>query len=128
MNRITNRKINTLRREYEDACNAYIEVFVQKQGYEFSGWVGVGEIAGFIEQYFFNLEDIIYDIENKCAKGLIFEHQDYVLENQDKEHHINYKSYAMGARYDMIENKDSGSDVTFAERLKGFYKRLNIKL
>ena len=86
---------NKLQKDYEAACNAYIKAFEKKQGYKFDGWVAddVGGIAGFIEQYYFNIHDIVWDINSKCKKGLIFEWQDETLE-----HNINYYSYSKGLR------------------------------
>lgn len=77
-------KLDRLKQNYELACDAYITAFVYKHGYEFTGWVAdqVGGIAEFIEQYFFNMEDIRYDIDNKLPKDKIFEWQDYGIEQQ----------------------------------------------
>jgi hypothetical protein len=91
-------KLEKLNNEFENCCNQYIDLFVKKQGYEFDGWIcdEPGGIAVFIGQYFFNLEDIKYDLDHKCKKWLIFQHQDDVLDGTSAK--INYKSYAMGLR------------------------------
>lgn len=71
--------------EFEVVCNKYINVFSKKHDIEFTGWVAdeIGEIAVFIEQYFFNFKDIRYDIDNNCPKGAIFEWQEFCVENED---------------------------------------------
>ena len=99
----------TLKKQYEIAVNAYIEKFVKKHGYKFTYWVSdeVGETACFIEQYFFNFTDIKYDIDNKVEKGLIFSHQDDSVNHYfkvDKDEIINFRSYAMGLRYEHLKN------------------------
>jgi hypothetical protein len=86
-------KLKKLKEEYENVCNSYIKHFSKKQGYEFDYWIGdeVGGIASFIEMYYFHLSDIIYDLENKCAKGMIFQWQEYNTELPFE--NINYKNY-----------------------------------
>lgn len=95
------KKIKTL---YEIACNEYIEKFVKKQGYEFDGWVAeeVGGLASFIEQYYFSLSDIIYDLETNQKKGEIMRWQEYGIERnyEDKDYSVNYKTYCKGFRYE----------------------------
>ena len=98
----------TLKEQHEQAVNRYIEKFVKKHGYEFTDWVAneVGGIAVFIEQYYFNFTDIKYDIDNKVKKGLIFQHQDDSVEHHltvNQVETINFKSYAMGLRYEYLK-------------------------
>ena len=98
----------TIKKQYEIAVNAYIERFVKKHGYEFTYWVSdeVGGTACFIEQYYFNFTDIKYDIDNKVEKGLIFRHQDDSVNHYfkvDKDEIINFRSYAMGLRYEHLK-------------------------
>lgn len=97
-----------IKEQYEIAVNRYIEKFVKKHGYEFTDWVSdeVGGVAVFIEQYFFSFTDIKYDIDNKVKKGLIFRHQDDSVEHHftvNKEDTINFRSYAMGLRYEHLK-------------------------
>ncbi len=91
-------EIKNLKAKYELICNRYITIFCKKQGYEFSGWIAddIGGVAGFIEQYFFCFNDIFFDVNNNCKKGLIFEWQDYCLGLNGTS--INYYSYSKGAR------------------------------
>lgn len=85
---------------YKGICNDLVKLFAEKQDLEFYGWAGgtVGEVAGFAD-YFFNLSDIIYDLETNQKKGLIMEWNDYYMEaHYDKKDHVNYKSYSKGLR------------------------------
>lgn len=98
-----------LQKKYNLICEEYIAKFVKNQGYEFSYWTAneVGSIACFIDQYFFNFDDIRFDIDNKCPKGLIFKWQDDGLEFHQETgdtSRINYKSYNMGLRYEHLNN------------------------
>lgn len=97
-------KIKDLKYCYELICAEYIKKFVKKNGISFDGWVGnhVGGIAEFINQYFYSLDDIIYDINNKLPKDMIMEWQDHNLEH---ECNINYRSYSKGLRAKDLNNK-----------------------
>lgn len=92
--------------EYEKNCNAIVEIFAKKQDLEFDYWIGdeVGSIAVFNDHcYFFNLSDIIIDLETDQPKSLIMKWNDDGLEfneliDYSKRKYINYKSYIMGLR------------------------------
>lgn len=96
--------LQQLKKQYEFVCNEYVKKFCNKQGIEFDGWIGdeVGGIASFAYQYFFNLSDIILDLNTKQPKGNILDWQsegvDFNMFNE-KQQHINYKSYTIGVRY-----------------------------
>ena len=92
-----------LKKRYESACNAYIHIFCKKQDIEFDFWVAdeVGGIACFISQYFFNLSDIILDIETEQPRGSILDWQNTEVDRHfagEEKPYINYKSYTMGLR------------------------------
>lgn len=99
-------KKKTLRmKAYEAACMDYIDAFCKKQNLEFDGWVGdeIGQVAGFSSQYYFNLSDIIYDIDTEQLKGNILSWQDESINfnsQLSKPKIINYKSYCIGLRYE----------------------------
>ena len=101
------KKISELEKTFIKITEMYISKFEKKHGYEFSSWVSdeVGGICCFIEQYFFNFDDIRYDIDNNVKKGLIFKWQDDGVENEAKDN-INFKSYVMGARFPIIKDKE----------------------
>ena len=99
--------IKKLKAKYEATCNKWVNLFCEKQDLEFSYWVAdeIGGIACFIDEYFFNLSDIILDMNSNQPKGLILDWQnDGVDFNMFKEtpKYINYKSYTMGLRYDQL--------------------------
>ena len=105
-------KIEELKKEYEKLCNEYVKKFVKKHGYEFDYWIAddVGGIASFIEQYYFNLSDIRYDLENKILKGEIFKWQDENVEVQDGRF-INFNSYCMGLRVKQISKNINEEEI-----------------
>ncbi len=84
-------KINTA---YAKCCNDYIKLFCEKQGIEFDFWIAdkVGEIASFIQQYYFTLSDIIFDLNTDQPKGLILEYQDYNV-SVTSEFAVNYQTF-----------------------------------
>lgn len=96
-------RIASLKKVFEFVAEQYIEAFVNKQGYEFDGWVSddVGGVAVFIEQYYFSFDDIRMDIDREAKKGLIFQWQDEGIENPKLK--INYDSYIMGLRYEDLK-------------------------
>ena len=93
--------MTALKKKYEKVVEQYIKKFTNKHGYEFSYWCGpeVGGIACFTDQYFFNLEDIMYDVNNEVKKGMIFQWQDDQVKYDGEYKSINFKSYVMGMRY-----------------------------
>ena len=101
--------MKNLKEQYEFCCNEYVRLFSEKQDISFDYWIAdeVGGIAVFIDQYFFNLSDIILDIETGQPKGLILKFQDdsvdYTCENKNNKP-INYKAYTMGLRYEHLQN------------------------
>ena len=101
------KKLSELNKQWDFVCNEWVRKFCNKQSISFDGWLGneVGGIASFACQYYFNLSDIILDINTKQPKGLILNWQnDGVDFNMFNEHpqHINYKSYTMGLRYEQL--------------------------
>lgn len=101
-------KLKELNRQYEFVCNEWVQKFINKQQIEFDGWVGneVGGMASFACQYFFNLSDIILDLNTKQTKGNILNWQSEGVDFSmlsDKDHYINYKSYTMGLRYEHLK-------------------------
>jgi hypothetical protein len=101
-------KLQELKKQYEFACNEYVQKFANKQQIEFDGWVGgeIGGLAIFSHDYFFNISEIILDINSKQPKGLILQWQNDGVEYNfptDKKKNINYKSYTMGLRYEQLK-------------------------
>ena len=90
-------KLNELKKQYEFVCNEYVTKFCNKQEMDFEGWVGdtIGGIA-YCNDFYFNFQDIVWDINSKQPKGAIV---DWYYENLEKpEKSINYFSYTKGLR------------------------------
>ena len=100
-NRMRTSKIKNLNKSYKDICSKYIIAFCEKQEMEFYGWVGdeVGGVA-LCSDFFFNFQDIVWDINSKQLKGLIIDWYYECLEMPEKS--INYYSYTKGLRVSQI--------------------------
>ena len=88
---------------YEYAARNLIKEFCQKQDlqFEFDNYdVGGGIIC--LSDYFFNIEDIYFDMKHNKPKGKILQWYDYVLMHNAN---INYRSYCMGMREE-LKKKD----------------------
>ena len=74
-------KIERLNQRLETVCDEYIELFCQKQGLSFEGWVGdaVGGEAQFDTAYFFKFTDIVLDLSCGKPKGLILKWYNYFI-------------------------------------------------
>ena len=90
-------KISELKQQYELVCNAYVTKFCDKQEIEFEGWVA--DIPGgcaCCNGFFFNFQDIVWDINSRQPKGAIVSWYYENLEIPEKS--INYYSYTKGLR------------------------------
>ena len=89
---------------FEYATRNLIKEFCRKQDlqFEFENYdVGMGIIC--LSDYFFNIEDIYYDMKHNKPKGKILQWYDYVLTHNAN---INYNSYCMGFREELkTQNK-----------------------
>ena len=95
----------TLKERYEAICEEYRELFEEKQGFSYSDWVAdeIGGVLSCNDEYFYNINDIRYDIDNDVEVGLILQAQNDFLEAYEKNKdvkHINYKNYVKGLRYE----------------------------
>lgn len=105
----TTKKISELDANYSKCCDQYIKFFCDKQDISYTSfnWIHVNEMAMFIDQYFFNMQEIIYDVNTNQPQHQILEWQDHIVEytmyNKDLPK-INYSSYCMGERYDLLKN------------------------
>lgn len=88
--------LKKLKRQYEDACNEYLEVFCEKQGMQNFGWVGndVGSSA-VCSDFNFSMHEIKLDIDTRQQVGTIIKWYD---DNMISSNHINYDSYIKGLR------------------------------
>jgi hypothetical protein len=94
---MTEKEIKKLKKQYDNICNTYVKIFCEKQDMDFEGWVGndVGSIAC-CNDFFFDLHDIILDIDTNQEEGYIINWYYDNLEIEDK--NINYYSYIKGLR------------------------------
>ena len=92
-------KLNQLKKQYEMVVSEYVKKFCNKQELEFEYWVGndIGGIACFGDIFFYNFQDIVWDINSKQPKGLIIKWLYDCCENTEKS--INYFSYSKGLRF-----------------------------
>jgi hypothetical protein len=81
-----------LKKNYENACNAYLKEFCKKQYLSNEGWVNneVGGIA-LCGDFFFNFLDIVWDINTNQPKRRIIKWYDLCMDNVVKS--INYSTY-----------------------------------
>ena len=89
--------LKKLQKDYYNICNEYIDAFIKKQSMSFNGWVGntIGGIA-YCNDFYFNFQDIVWDINSKQPKGAIV---DWYYENLEvAEKSINYYSYTKELR------------------------------
>lgn len=97
--------IKELKNTYESVCNEYVHHFCDKQEITFDGWVG-DEIGGIAvcSDFYFNLHDIILDINLNQPKGQIINwYYDNLNEHMNEnEKYINYNSYIKGLRVSAI--------------------------
>lgn len=94
-----------MKKQLENAITNYVNAFEKKHEVEFLFFVNDDVIGvAFISDSFFNVSDIIYDIDNDCPKDLIWEWYDKTMEmGIEEKPTINYQSYAKGLRYDKLK-------------------------
>lgn len=92
--------MDNLKKEYEVICEKYIDVFAEKQSMDKDGWVDyVGGIYEFNRTYFFNFDEIRWDIDTNQPPLFI---TDWFFETiyEKEENRISYISYIKGLRYE----------------------------
>lgn len=100
-----------LKKEYFNICAKIIENFEKKQNITFDGWVGdtVGSIADFYEGFYFNFDDIIYDLFNDIKPSTIIDWYEESFLNQSI--NINYYSYCNGVTFNDIKKINNYDDI-----------------
>lgn len=85
-----------LRKCLDQIIDLYVAEFEEKHETYLEYWVADDKtgIASFGDN-FFNLSDIVHDIDNNCKPRAIFDWQNYQIESGSK---VNFESYLMGAR------------------------------
>lgn len=94
--------MNQLRKCLDGVIDLYISEFEEKHDCCLEFWVADDKtgIACFGD-HFFNLGDIVYDIDNDCPAGAIFKWLNHEVEKamgNENCNKVNFKSYLMGAR------------------------------
>lgn len=105
---------NHLRKELEEILKSYIRKFEDKHEIEMQYAVddNITGVLDFGDIYFFDITDVIYDIDHDLPKGLILQWaEDSVDDSKNPTRQtINLHSYAKGLRYeDLKENKRCNS-------------------
>lgn len=93
--------VQSLKRNYENACNAYLEQWCKKHEFDYkeAEWVG-GEVGGVVcvADYYVSLTDIMTDIEKDAPRGEYWKYYDYSLRCAWLEvYHPNYDNWLRGA-------------------------------
>lgn len=85
--------MKNIKQQYEKVCKEYVEEFCKKQDLEFDYFVCdlVGDVSSYSSTYFFNFQDIVWDINSNQKKGRIIDWYWESLENT--ENAINYYSW-----------------------------------
>lgn len=107
-------KERQLREELEEILKSYIRKFEAKHDVEMQYAVDddITGVLDFGDIYFFNVTDVIYDIDHDLPKGLILQWaEDSVDDSKNPTRQtINLQSYAKGLRFeDLEENKRCNS-------------------
>jgi len=95
----------TLQEQYESIIDNYVEVFEKKHCLTLEYWVRDDKtgVACFGDIYYFNLSDIIYDINNNLPKDFICQWlEDYVEYYDRKQRNISLDAYFKGMRYELL--------------------------
>ena len=81
-----------MEKQLEKVLKQYIKEFENKQDltFEFAVDDNLMEVISFGSVYFFNMSDIIYDVDNAIKENIIIEWLEYTLQEKD---YINYRTY-----------------------------------
>ena len=81
-----------MKKQLEKVLKQYIKEFENKQDLTFVFAVddNLMEVISFGSVYFFNMSDIIYDVDNAIKENIIIEWLEYTLQEKD---YINYRTY-----------------------------------
>ena len=88
-----------LKNKYNKIVEQCLIAFVKKQDLDIENcyWVAdrVGEILSVNEQYYFNFNDIRFDVDNDIEAGAILKWQNESLDNyfKKKKYKVNYENY-----------------------------------
>lgn len=87
--------------ELKEVRKKIIEAFAEKQGLEIDiEDIGVFEHYTWFGIFLFSFDDILYDLNTNQEPKFIFQWLSDCINNHKKA--INYKSYCIGLRFDMV--------------------------
>jgi hypothetical protein len=108
--------LTTLNLQYERICIGYIDEFIKKQkiNFDYNMAQESGNVVKYFEHYYFNIRDIVYDLSNKCSKGLIYRWEAY---NKKNDCQWSYEQYFKGLRkrHKQIESVEIPCQVTLTQ-------------
>lgn len=120
-----NKTAETLIEKYENACNEILKAFAKKQGLDNYGWIAeeIGGTVCFGDDYFFNMDEIVFDVRTNQPKELIKQWQNDSWEfNKGKDNKdwqtINYQSYAKGLRFDQLKESNKEKPISPIDVIK----------
>ena len=93
----------SLKQQFEEVCNAYLDAFVKRHDLVSADWVGPGvcEIVCANDEVFLDFDDIRYDVDNAASLSVneIWDWVDYCrrLEYLECPKKINFPSWCKGA-------------------------------
>lgn len=93
-----------MRKNLDNILKKYIEKFEKKHGLNFEFAVN-DDLMGVICfgcVFYFDINDIVYDIDTKQPKHLII---DWLYDTMNQDKYINFQSYSNGLRYEQIKNR-----------------------
>jgi len=102
--------MNKLKDRYEAIIDEYVRLFEKKHGLELEFWVSDDKtgVAAFGGIYYFNVSDIIYDIENELPKMFICQWLEDCCEyHERKGRNISLHSYFKGIRFEDLEDVEN---------------------
>lgn len=88
-----------MRKKLNKILKKYIKKFEKKHDltFEFAVSDDLMGVISFGDVLFFNINDIVYDIDTKQPKGLII---DWLYDSINQDKYINFQSYSKGLRYE----------------------------
>ena len=91
--------VQSLKSNYENACNAYLVEFCKKHEFDVrdAEWVDIGGVANICD-YYVSLVDMMIDIEKDAPRGEYWRYYDYALRcSMLGVVHCNYNNWLRGA-------------------------------
>jgi hypothetical protein len=92
----TNHTQTPLRKRLDQIIGLYVAEFEEKHETQLEYWIADDTTgAACFGDNFFNLSDIVYDVDNNCPAGKIFSWKNYQIDSGSK---VNFKNYLGGIR------------------------------